>query len=97
MNFLIIYPKDIERLRREKNALLIDIRPRADYVKGHWSGAISYPEEEIKDYTKILSKKRLTILYCGHGGSSMQLARNLGKRGFQVGTVVGGFASMKKV
>lgn len=97
MNFSIIYPKDIERIRKEKNALLIDIRPRVDYKSGHWRNAVNYPEDEIADYTKVLGKRCLLILYCEHGGSSMQLARILGKLEYSVGTVVGGYEAMKKV
>lgn len=96
MNFSIIYAKDIERLKCE-GALLIDIRSREEYQKGHWKDALNYPEEEITDYTKVLGKRRFLILYCQHGGSSMQLARNLGKQGYQTGTVVGGYEAMKKI
>ncbi len=96
MTFAIVYPKDIERLRMEKRAILIDIRSRDEYRQGHWEGAINYPEEEVKDYTKVLGKKRPIIIYCGHGGASMQLARTLGKNGYEVGSVVGGYDAMKK-
>ncbi|MBR4027892.1 MAG: rhodanese-like domain-containing protein [Lachnospiraceae bacterium] len=96
MNFLVIYPKDIERLQMEKRALIVDIRLRNEYQKGHWKGAINYPEEEINDYTSVLKKNRMIILYCEHGGSSMQIARTLGKKGYQVGTVVGGYEAIKK-
>jgi thiosulfate sulfurtransferase len=96
MNFSIIYPKDIEQLRREKGALLIDIRSEEDYKKGHWKDAINFSEEEITDYTKVLNKRRCLILYCQHGGSSMQLARTLGKIGYSTGTVIGGYEAMKK-
>ena len=96
MNFSIVYPKDIEILRREKRAILIDIRARDDYRVGHWEGAINYPEEETKDYAKVLQKKRPIILYCEHGGASMQLARMLGKKGYEVGSVVGGYEAMQK-
>ena len=96
MTFGIVYPKDIERLRKEKRAILIDIRPRNAYREGHWEGAINYPEVETEEYQKILSKKRPLILYCQHGGSSMQLARSLGRVGYEVGTVIGGYEAMKK-
>lgn len=96
MTFGIVYPKDIERFRIEKKAILVDIRPRDAYREGHWEGAINYPEGEIEDYRKVLQKRRPIILYCQHGGSSMQLARALGKAGYEVGTVIGGFESMKK-
>ena len=97
MTFAVVYPKDIERLRTEKRAILIDIRPREAYRKSHWQGAINYPEEEVTDYTKILMKKRPIILYCQHGGSSMQLARYLGRSGYEAATVVGGYEAMKKL
>lgn len=96
MNFAIVYPKDIERLRREKKAILIDIRSRNDYRAGHWEGAINYPENEVEDYTKILNKNRPIIVYCELGGASMQLARTLGKNGYETGTVVGGYEAMQK-
>ncbi len=88
---------DIERLRREQRAIVIDIRSRDEYRLGHWQGAINYPEEETKDYTKVLSRQRPIIIYCQHGGSSMQLARLLGRNGYEVGTVVGGYEAMKKL
>ena len=96
MTFEIVYPKDIERLRQEKRAILIDIRSRNHYREGHWEGAINYPEDEIEDFTQILTKKRMIIFYCQHGGASMQMARNLGRSGYRTGTVIGGFDAMKK-
>lgn len=96
MNFAIVYPRDIERLRREKRAILIDIRSKDDYRYGHWEGAINYPEEFTPDYTKVLVKGRPIIIYCQHGGASMQLARTLGRSGYEAGTVVGGYDAMKK-
>ena len=97
MTFSVIYPKDIERLKIEKRAILIDIRSRNEYRKEHWTGAINYPEDEVEDYTRILNKRRPIILYCEHGGSSMQLARRLGQSGYEVGTVVGGYEAMRKL
>ena len=96
MTFGIVYPKDIERLRIEKRAILIDVSAREDYRKGHWEGAINYPEDEIEDYTKVLGNRRPIIVYCEHGGSSMQIARELGKSGYDVATIVGGYEAMKK-
>lgn len=96
MTFGIVYPKDIERIRIEKKAILVDIRSRDEYRQGHWEGAINYPETELTDYTKVLQKRRSVILYCQHGGSSMQQARALGKEGYDAATVVGGYEAMKK-
>ena len=97
MTFEIIYPKDIEQVRIKKRAILVDVRSREAYRKGHWEGAINYPEEEVKDFSRVLGRKRMIILYCQHGGSSMQLARELGQKGYSVGTVVGGYDAMRKI
>lgn len=96
MTFAVVYPKDIERLRIERRAIIIDIRSRDAYREGHWEGAINYPEEDVEDYTKVLLRRRPLILYCQHGGSSMQLARFLGRNAYDVGSVVGGYEAMKK-
>ena len=96
MTFGIVYPKDIERLRIEKKAILIDIRSRDAYREGHWEGAINYPETEVEDYRKVLQKRRPIILYCQHGGSSMQLSRTLGRVGYEVATVIGGYVAVKQ-
>lgn len=96
MTFAVVYPKDIEGLRIEKGYILIDIRSKNDYRESHWEGAINYPEEYVEDYTKVLLKKRPIIVYCQHGGASMQLARLLGRKGYEVGSVVGGYEAMKK-
>jgi len=50
----------------------------------------------VGDYRKVLQKKRPIILYCQHGGSSMQLARTLGRAGYEVGTVIGGYVAMRQ-
>ena len=95
MNFQVIYARDLERIQREQRALVVDIRPKEWYEKGHWPGAVNYTEGDT-EFTNVLHKKRLVIYYCQHGGGSMQLARKLGLKGFQTGTVVGGYETMKK-
>ena len=42
-------------------------------------------------------KNRKLILYCDHGGGSMQMARMLGEQGYHVASVVGGYEAMKKI
>lgn len=96
MNFQVIYPKDIRRLQQERGAVVIDLRDRSAYMRGHYPGAVNYPEQEAADIGSKLSGRRFYILYCEHGGGSMQLARDLGKKGFRVGTVVGGWEAMSK-
>ena len=35
MTFDIVYPKDIETKRKEKNAIIVDVREPMDYKMGH--------------------------------------------------------------
>lgn len=95
MDFELVYAADLDRVLRESRGLLIDIREREDYRAGHWQGAVNYPYDEIERGRARLPKNRKLILYCEHGGGSMQLARTLGQRGYAAATVVGGYAALR--
>lgn len=95
--FEIIYAADIDKVLQESRGILLDIREPEEYKKGHWRGARNFPYGELEQgYTK-LPKNRKIILYCEHGGGSMQMAQLLGNEGYQVATVVGGYEAMEKV
>lgn len=94
MNFQVIYPKELEDYVKRENAFVIDIRDKEDYEKGHWKNARNYPYDLVEKWEKTLPTNRLIILYCEHGGSSMQLARRLGMEGYRVASVVGGYKAM---
>lgn len=96
MNFQVIYPKDIRPWQQEKGAVVIDLRDRSDYAKGHFPGAVNYPEPAAEELDRRLSRNRLYVLYCTRGGSSMQMARDLGRKGFRVASVVGGWEAIRK-
>jgi thiosulfate sulfurtransferase len=96
-NFEIIHASELEEARKERGTLLIDVRDPESYRKEHWRGALNYPFDELEQGQVFLPKNRKLILYCEHGGGSMQLARRLGQEGYQVATVVGGYQSMKKI
>lgn len=97
MDFQLIYAAELERELKRVRSVLIDIRDREDYQKDHWPGAVNYSYEEIEKGRVRLPGNRRLVLYCEHGGGSMQLARLLGQQGYQAATVVGGFETMKKV
>ena len=107
MDFTIVYASELMDRIRKSNALLVDIREKEDYEKGHWPGAVNYPYDDISRgkrplayidiWRRELPDRVSIILYCEHGGGSMQMARMLGQEGYQVATVVGGYEAMKKV
>lgn len=95
IKFDMIYAKDLPMVVREEGVVVIDLRDKKEYDQMHWENAYNLPIEETEDYTKLLSKNKYYVLYCDHGGSSMMLARYLGRRGYAVGTIMGGFATLK--
>ncbi len=97
MEFDIVYAVDLEKTLKESRGILLDIREPKEYAKEHWPLARSFPYEELERGYKRLPKNRRIIIYCEHGGGSMQMARMLGKEGYHVATVVGGYEAMKKV
>lgn len=96
MDFQIVYAYQLEQVLRESRGILIDIREPEDYRSGHWPNALNYPYDMFEQKTLHLPKNRKLILYCEHGGGSMQIARKLGREGYQVATVVGGYEALKK-
>lgn len=96
-DFELIYASQLLQKQRENRALVIDIRDRDAYEREHWPGAVNYPYEMIEEGRVRLPKNRKLILYCDHGGGSMQMARMLGEQGYQVASVVGGYESIKKI
>lgn len=97
MDFQIVYASQLKQVLRESRGILIDIREPKDYKKGHWPGAVNYPYEKFEEGRLRLPKNRKLILYCEHGGGSMQIARRLGREGYLVATVVGGYEALRKL
>ena len=97
MGFEIVYAADLNHVLKESRGILLDIREPEEYAKGHWPMARNYPYEELERGYARLPKNRKIILYCSHGGGSMQMARMLGREGYKVATVVGGYEAMEKI
>lgn len=73
-----------------RDALIIDLREKEAYIHGHVKGAINIPYGEIDGYT-VFPEGKILVLYCDRGGASLQLARQLAKRGYRTRSVIGGF------
>jgi rhodanese-related sulfurtransferase len=54
---------DVAGLLRS-NALLLDVRPRAEFESGHLRGAINIPVEELSAKVDELPRERKIITYC---------------------------------
>ncbi|MBF0706716.1 metalloregulator ArsR/SmtB family transcription factor (plasmid) [Alkalihalobacillus hwajinpoensis] len=56
--------EDWAECKEEESHVLIDVRPKAEYLNGHLDGAISIPMEELNDYIRDLPKNKKVIAYC---------------------------------
>ena len=61
----------VDALRRLKDPsrydfVLLDVRDRASYEKGHIPGALSLPPEELDARAASLPKDRELVTYCWH-------------------------------
>lgn len=103
MYFENIRPTDIFRQCGNGSGLLLDLRHREEYNKGHIPGAVCIPYEELKQNIQglrnwaALCQKRYgraeIIVYCDRGNTSLRAARDLYNQGFYVKNVYGGISA----
>lgn len=91
--FNLISPKDLDRYVDDPDALVIDLRTSREFQISHIKNAVNIPYENIPKM--YFPEEKFLVLYCERGGSSMEAARYLTKQGYQVCSVVGGFAAYR--
>lgn len=85
-----ISAKELEHYARDGGFLIIDLRSKEEYIRGHVPGAVNVPQGRFRRELYGRENKPV-ILYCERGGLSMSVARELEKRGYRTKSVVGGF------
>lgn len=94
-----ISPAETTRLMNHEDALLIDLRGKAEYEKGHILNARHVPAADIDDQIDKLKREadRPVILCCANGGESQRTGRKLLQAGFErVHIVKGGINSWRE-
>lgn len=72
--------------------MIIDIRSREEYNKGHIEQAICIPYQELVLYSKkYLDKNKNYKLYCNSGKKSNKLVEYLKGLGYKVENIEGGY------
>lgn len=87
---------DFTRELNGGNSLLIDLRPGADFDRGHIRGARHYTPSQVDPSAKDIGRYKdgTVLLYCQSGISSAEVADRLIKAGFQkVYSLKGGIAA----
>lgn len=77
-----------------RHAVLVDVREKSEYHRGHIPGAILLPRGliELEIEKRVPDASTEIILYCGAGNRSALAADNLQRMGYtNIKTIVGGF------
>lgn len=91
---------EVTRLINHDDALLVDLRSKADFEKGHILGAENIPaamlDEQI-DKLRNQAGDRPVVLYCGNGMESQRSGRKLQQAGFdRLHLLKGGFPAWRE-
>lgn len=80
-----VWPTELIRLMNREEAVIIDVRDKNAYKKGHIAGALSIPLAEAKQRIAAIDidRKRPVVLYCHSGNSSVGAVGDLVKAGFE--------------
>ena len=79
-------------------AVVLDVRPSAEFVAGHIAGARSVPIGELRQHLKALPKSAEVVAYCrgAYCVYADDAVRELRKRGFNANRLQDGFPEWKR-
>jgi rhodanese-related sulfurtransferase len=93
----LIPPETLATMSAETAPVIIDVRGKADYARGHLPGAVHIPLAELPRKLKRLPTDRPIITYCNmhHPGQSRgeRAAALLAEQGLHASALAGGFAA----
>ncbi|MCI5648373.1 MAG: ATPase [Fusicatenibacter sp.] len=89
----------IEELERKKKreCCIVDLRPREQYARGTFPGAICIPMEEFDKRKAELPKEKTICLLCHTGERSREYVEQLEKAGYDAVNIDGGYRSYLKL
>lgn len=80
----ISYKKLKDIIKKDTNAILLDVRSKQEFEEGHLEGSINIPLYEIdKQLNKIPDKQCTIIIYCASGHRSKQAKEKLENLGYE--------------
>lgn len=76
--------------------IFIDVRDHDYYNMGHIPKAVNIPLWKFERGNHMLHNSYRYIIYCEHGGTSMQIAMQLIREGIHAETLAGGYTAYKQ-
>lgn len=82
---------DIIEKQKAIGGIIVDLRSKQEYERGHIVGANNMPFEQIDAFHLEWNKDRPILLYCKYGTRSIRMAKILYDQGYHVINTVGGY------
>ncbi|MDF2661899.1 MAG: CoA-disulfide reductase [Paenibacillus sp.] len=86
----VVTYKDVDQ-RTEGEQIVLDVRTKAEYDKGHIEGAVHIPVDELRSRMHELDKDQEIYAYCAVGVRGHVASRILTQHGYRVKNVTGGY------
>ncbi|MFO1064207.1 MAG: rhodanese-like domain-containing protein [Pirellulales bacterium] len=94
--------EDVLKLVKEKKALLVDVREKAEWEKGHLKDAKLIPLSSLgknpnaEEIAKLLGKEKVVYVHCASGYRCLEAAPLLRKLGYEVKALEPGYKQLLK-
>ncbi|MDY4922127.1 rhodanese-like domain-containing protein [Frisingicoccus sp.] len=95
MSLELVSTGEVLKYMREGDAIIIDIRDEAAFLKKHIPGAILMPYAVFDENAPILKTYGNIILCCERGATSLLLGRKLSKKGYKILSLGGGMEAWR--
>ncbi len=82
---------DYEALRRDDNAILLDVRTRYEYQQGAIDGTVLIPVDELRENLDQLDRSKKIYVNCQSGQRSYLACRILMQHGYDCYNLAGGY------
>lgn len=85
------YYEDLENIKKDKNAFLLDTRTINEFKRGHADGFVNIPVDSLRKELSKLDKNKKIYVMCQSGLRSYIATRILMQNGFDAYNFAGGF------
>jgi len=87
-----------DKLRQEKNHVVLDVRTAQEFNQGHVPGAVNIDisDPQFKKKVEALDKSKTYLVHCAKGVRSARAAKIMAPLGFDLLDYHGGFDEWKK-
>lgn len=88
----IFHFDEISSIRKDKSAVLLDVRTQEEHLEGHIEGTINIPVDELRKNMNTFSKDKKYYVTCQSGQRSYLACRILMQNGFEAYNLSGGYS-----